>query len=126
MTIPFITPSIFSFLACIYSQTVAKKPVSTFVGYEILLNLTQFLDHVEKPMNNLYPNSGRDRNCSPESPALFSRPRPIREKGVACESMLQARCTLVSRARRFPRWNVWSLLQGFRGPCRNVGSANQI
>ncbi len=30
------------------SETVAKKPASTFAGYAILLNLTQFLDHVEK------------------------------------------------------------------------------
>ena len=53
----------------IHSQTVAKKPAITFAGYAILLNLTQFLDHVEKPMNNLYSNYGRDRSCSPESPS---------------------------------------------------------
>ncbi len=38
-------------------------------------------------MNKLYPNSGRDRSCNPESPVLFFPPRPIREKGVACESI---------------------------------------
>ena len=65
----------------IHSQTVAKKPAITFAGYAILLNLTQFLDHVEKSMNNLYPNSGRDRSCSPESPVPFLPPPSNQRKG---------------------------------------------
>ncbi len=63
----------------IHSQTVAKKPASTSAGCAILLNLAQFLDHVEKPMNNLYPNSGRDRSCSPESLVPFS-PAPVQSE----------------------------------------------
>ena len=71
-------------LYSIYSQTVAKKPAITIAGYAILLNLTQFLDHVEKSMNNLI--LVETEAVAQRHQSLFSRPRPIREKGVACES----------------------------------------
>ena len=44
---------------------------------------------MEKSMNNLYPNSGieTEAGIAQSHQSLFSRPRPIREKGVACESI---------------------------------------